>query len=86
MTTTDIRVTDNLADGIEQAFAANPAIPFDTIRLRLDGSRIVLLGTVASIDEKTAIYETIDDFANVRDIDDRLELMAQEPPMLARAA
>jgi hypothetical protein len=86
MTTADIRVTDNLADGLEQAFAANPVIPLDTIRLRFDGSCLVLLGTVASMDEKAALYETIDDFAIIRDIDDRLQLMAQEPPMLARAA
>jgi hypothetical protein len=86
MITAEIRVTDNLADGLEQAFAANPAIPLDTIHLRFDGSCLVLLGTVASIDEKAAIYETIDDFAIVRDIDDRLQLVTQEPPMLARAA
>jgi hypothetical protein len=86
MTTTDIRVTDNLADGLEQTFAANPAIPIDTIRLTFDGSCVVLLGTVASIDEKAAIYETIDDFTIVRDIDDRLQLMTEESPMLARAA
>ncbi|RYE85555.1 MAG: BON domain-containing protein [Hyphomicrobiales bacterium] len=84
--TNDIRATDAIAARLEQALAADPAVPFGTIRFRLAGRRITLLGSVATLDEKAAIYAAIDDFASIRDIDDRLQFDMPTPFVFAEAA
>ena len=86
MSKAEIRANDNAADRLEQALAGHPGVPFDTIGFRLNGRRIELIGHVGSLDEKAAIYEVIDDFALIRDIDDRLQVAMPTPMDLPLAA
>jgi osmotically-inducible protein OsmY len=76
---TSISLADEgISSQLEQALWHHPDAPLGTVELRVEGSRVVLLGSVASIHEKAAIYEAIDDFIGLKDIDDRLNMAGDE--------
>ena len=69
---THIRTNDGVADRLEAVLALDPRVPFGTFGFRISGGEITLFGTVATVDERAAIYEAIDDFPVLKDIDDQL--------------
>lgn len=71
---TTLRANDCISDYFEAALACRDDVPFGAVGFRIDGSRITLFGALDSVEEKAAIYEIIDDFTMLRDIDDRLLL------------
>lgn len=69
---TKTRTDDAIADRLELALASHPGVPFGNIEFRIEAGTVVLIGSTATLDERTAIYEVIDDFPMLEHVDDRL--------------